>query len=559
MTKSGVRGVPAPTASDWGHVSIGGVTADASRQFASGSWCALIALAVAVTGCATVGPEFETPAAPVAESWQESDSSQLKRDSAEHREWWKVFNDPVLDAVVDSAYRQNLDLRIAGLRVLEARAQLGIAVGNLYPQQQQATADATYYRASENAANTVVGDLRYTDFSVGFDAAWELDFWGRFRRGIQSADAAFLSSIADYDVFLVTLTAEAANTYALIRTFEERVQIANDNVAIQQRSVEIADVRFRAGATTELDVQQAKSLLFNTKASIPQLESGLRAAENALGTLLGMPPGQVRALLGPRGAIPAPASEVAVGIPAELLRRRPDVRRAELQAAAQSALIGVAKADLYPSFSLFGSIGLLAASGADRTRTGNSGIDELFDSDSLFFVGGPSVNWPIFNYGRIKNNVRVQDARYQELAVNYQNTVLRAAQEAEDAMTRFLRSQEEVGYRADGEHAARRAVDLALIQYREGATDYTTVLNTQTALATQQDQLTAARGSVAQALVALYKALGGGWQLREGQEFVPEQTKTEMRERTDWGGLLDPAALEPAPDEGGGTKHKIDW
>ncbi|MDH3690391.1 MAG: TolC family protein, partial [Gammaproteobacteria bacterium] len=252
------------------------------------------------------------------------------------------------------------------------------------------------------------------------------------------------------------------------------------------------------------------------------------------------------------------STDVAVGIPAELLRRRPDVKRAELQAAAQSAIIGVAKADLYPSFALFGSIGLAASSGTNTTRTGRNGFDELLDSDSLFFVGGPTFNWPIFNYGRIRNNVRVQDARLQQLLVNYQNTVLRAAQEAEDSMTAFLRSSEEVGYRIEGEKAALRAVDLALIQYREGATDYTTVLNTQQTLVSSQDQLTAVRGDVAQSLIGLYKSLGGGWQIRQGKPILPEATKEEMRQRTNWGRLLDPN-VETQPATTAEPRRSPDW
>ncbi len=519
-----------------------------------------VALAAAVlASCTTVGPDFERPVATVAEQWQDAEDPQLKVESAEFRDWWNAFGDPKLNELIDVAYRQNLSLLIAGLRILEARAQLGIAVGSLYPQQQIGTGSAIYQSASENSANTAVGDLSFTSYDLGFDAAWELDFWGKFRRGIESADASFLASISDYDNSLETLIGDVANTYVVIRTFEERLAIARQNVAIQQRSVEIADVRFRGGATTELDVQQARSLLFNTLASIPLLETGLRQAENALGILLALSPGKVRAILGEAGTIPGAARDVAVGVPAELLRRRPDVRRAELQAAAQSALIGVAKADLYPSFVLLGSIGLASSSGNGNTRTGESDFDELFNSDSLFFVGGPQFNWPIFNYGRIKNNVRVQDARLEQALVNYQNTVLNAAREAEDAMTGFLRSQDEVEYRIKSERAAKRAVELALTQYKEGATDYTTVLNTQNALVSQQDQLIVNRGDIARNLVALYKALGGGWQLRQGSDFVPQGVVEQMRERTDWGKLLEPAATQPQEEAEIGSQRSPDW
>jgi outer membrane protein TolC len=228
-----------------------------------------------------------------------------------------------------------------------------------------------------------------------------------------------------------------------------------------------------------------------------------------------------------------------------------------LQAAAQSALIGVAKADLYPSFALFGSVGVLASSGTNTTKSVQSGAGELFSSDSLFFVGGPQFNWPIFNYGRIKNNVRVQDARLQQAFTNYQNTVLRAAQEAEDSMIAFLRARQEVDFRIKSERAAKRSVDLALIQYREGSVNYNTVLNTQQSLVAQQEQLTNTRGDIVINLVSLYKALGGGWQIRQGKPFIPESVQKEMSERTDWGGIISPK--DPPPEEKIGTKRSPDW
>jgi NodT family efflux transporter outer membrane factor (OMF) lipoprotein len=513
------------------------------------AFAAVVSLAA---GCTAVGPNFVRPEASVQSAWLEAGNAKFDTKEPEHPEWWSVFHDPVLDRLVQSAYRQNLPLRIAGIRILEARARLGVAVGNLYPQVQQARAGVTYTSASENNANTLGADLDFSSYNIGLDAAWELDIWGRFRRGIESADASLFASMANYDDVLVSLTGQVATAYVLIRTFEERLALAHQNVVIQQRSLQIAEVRFRHGVTTELDVQQARTLLSTTQATVPSLEIGLRQAKNALSVLLGMPPSRLEDILGGPGVIPSAPAKVAIGVPADLLRRRPDVRRAELNARAQSALIGVAQADLYPFFTLFGSIGFEAAGGTNTTQTGHSGIAELFTGNSLAFVGGPSVRWNIFNYGRIRNNVRVQDARFQELVVNYQDTVLRAAQEVEDAMVGFLRSQEQAAFLADSVKSAKRSVDLALIQYRDGAADYTRVLNTEQALATQQDQLTATRGNVAQNLVAVYRALGGGWELRQGRDFVSEQTKKTMRERTNWGGLLAPKALEvPAPGERG--------
>jgi len=496
-----------------------------------------------VGGCTKVGPDFVKPDAPIAEQWTETGELQLIPTENDHEDWWEAFKDPVLNKLVNEAYNQNLTLQIAGLRIVEARAQLGLAAGSAWPQQQQATLGAAYSKPSDNTA----GSAFLTDtwnYNTGLQIGWEVDFWGKFRRGIESADAALLASIADYDTVLVSLTADVANTYVVIRTFQERLAIARENVKIQERSLNIADVRFRNGATTELDVQQAKTLLFNTQASIPALEAGLRQSENALSILLGMPPGKIQQMLGQDGKIPAPPTEVAIGIPADLLRRRPDVRGAELQAAAQSALIGVAKADFYPSVALLGSIGLSATEASNTTASGKSGIGEWFTSNSLTYMGGPSVTWNIFNYGQISNNVRTQDARLQQLLVNYQNVVLQAAQEVEDSTVGFVRTQEQERYLSQSVTSALRSVDLAVIQYRDGAVDYTRVLNSQQSLITQQDQATVTRGQIAQNLVGMYRALGGGWQLRAGRDFIPEATKDVMSERTNWGNVLTPEDQE---------------
>ena len=502
-----------------------------------------LGILVLVGGCTKVGPDFVKPDAPIAEQWTETGELQLIPTENDHEDWWEAFKDPVLNKLVNEAYNQNLTLQIAGLRIVEARAQLGLAAGSAWPQQQQATLGATYSKPSDNTAGSAFL-LDTWNYNTGLQIGWEVDFWGKFRRGIESADAALLASIADYDTVLVSLTADVANTYVVIRTFQERLAIARENVKIQERSLNIADVRFRNGATTELDVQQAKTLLFNTQASIPALEAGLRQSENALSILLGMPPGKIQQMLGQDGKIPAPPTEVAIGIPADLLRRRPDVRGAELQAAAQSALIGVAKADFYPSVALLGSIGLSATEASNTTASGKSGIGEWFTSNSLTYMGGPSVTWNIFNYGQISNNVRTQDARLQQLLVNYQNVVLQAAQEVEDSTVGFVRTQEQERYLSQSVISALRSVDLAVIQYRDGAVDYTRVLNSQQSLITQQDQATVTRGQIAQNLVGMYRALGGGWQLRAGRDFIPEATKDVMSERTNWGNVLTPEDQE---------------
>jgi NodT family efflux transporter outer membrane factor (OMF) lipoprotein len=503
------------------------------------SWCGgyghfyLLATVLSTTlpfaGCVMVGPDYVRPPAPTADVWIETPDPAVKREPADVSAWWAVFNDPVLNTLVETAYRQNPSLRAAGVRVLEAQARRGIAIGLLFPQQQDALGVYSSNELSENRANQSSSLLKrdFDDWQVGFDATWELDVWGRFRRGIEAADAELLASVASYDDVLVSLIAEVARNYTLLRTLEERLAVAKANVEIQQRSFEIADAKFKGGTVTELDSAQAASLLHDTEAQIPGLEADIRQTQNTLCILLGLPPQDLQRLLGGPQVIPTVPAEVAVGIPADLLRRRPDVRRSERQLAAQSAQIGIAKADLFPSFALFGTISLASQD-----------FDDLFKSGSLENFGGPSFRWAILNYGRIENNIRVQDARFQALIGDYENTVLQAQGEVENAIAAYLGAQRQVTFLTDSVGSAARAVELAEFQYREGAVDYTRVLNTQEFLVEEQDRLVVTRGSVALNLVALYKALGGGWELREGKDFVPEDTKRQMVERTRWGEML---------------------
>ncbi|HKA53677.1 MAG TPA: efflux transporter outer membrane subunit, partial [Candidatus Binatia bacterium] len=494
----------------------------------------LLPVAVLVTaplwlsGCMMVGPDYVRPPAPTAETWLDPGVPAIRREPADLSAWWTVFNDPVLGALVETAYRQNPSLRAAGVRVLEAQARRGIAIGLLFPQQQETFGSATSNQLSKNRANRqFLPTDEYDDWQVGFDASWELDLWGRFRRGIEAADAELLASVASYDDVLVTLISEVARNYTLLRTLEERLVVARANVEIQQRSFEIADAKFKGGTVTELDSAQAAALLHDTEAQVPLLESDIQQTQNTLCILLGLPPQDLQLLLGGLQVIPTVPPEVAVGIPADLLRRRPDIRRSERQLAAQSAQIGIAKADLFPRFALLGTISVAARD-----------FNDLFKSGSLENFGGPSFRWAIFNYGRIQNNIRVQDASYQALVGDYENTVLQAQGEVENAIAAYLGAQRQVQYLTGSVAAANRAVELAEYQYREGTTDYTRVLNTQQSLVVEQDRLVATRGEVVLNLVAVYKALGGGWELRNGKDFVAQETQQQMLERTYWDGVL---------------------
>jgi NodT family efflux transporter outer membrane factor (OMF) lipoprotein len=514
---------------------------------------------LAFSACTTLGPDFETPEADLSDTWDEHSATLAAGHETET--WWAVFNDPVLDKLVEMSYQQNLPLQVAGLRIFEARAQLGIAIGQQYPQQQQLNGDLTRVGLSKNSPNfdSALADDTFTQSSIGLDAAWELDFWGRFRRGVESAGANLGASIADYDNALVSLTAEVARVYVRLRTLEERLAIARDNSVTQRRSYRIADVRFQNGAVSELDPSQALSLLKSTESTVPLLVSQIRQTKNALSILMGMPPNDLREILQGEGKIPEPPAQINAGVPADLLRRRPDIRSAELQAATQSALIGVAKSDLYPRFGLVGSIGLL------NGDTGSNSNSDLFESDSVGYNYGPSASWQILNYGRLKNQVRVQDARLEALLVNYQNSVLRAAQEVEDGISAYVGAREQSGYLKDSVKAAQRSVDLALVQYREGAVDYQRVLDTQQTLLRVQDRYTSVRGEVVSGLIAAYKALGGGWEIRAGQSFVSPERQDRMKDRTDWGRLLDSEAVPeelPAPPPTGSDQPLLnspDW
>jgi NodT family efflux transporter outer membrane factor (OMF) lipoprotein len=500
------------------------------------------ALALGLTGCTMVGPDFQTPEADVADSWLSTDRPEISGTPDDHGQWWKNFNDPTLDRLIETAYAQNLTLQLAGLRVYEARAVLGYASGTLYPQVQGLNGSASNINLSENSdpvsnlpppVNSLV-DTRFDRYAMSFDAAWELDFWGKFRRGVESADAHLAGTIATYDDILVTLSGEVATAYIVLRTLEQRLAYARNNVATQQRSLEIADVRFRNELVTELDVQLSRSLLQSTESTIPLLESSIDRTRLALSLLLGMPPSDLSDIINESGKIPDVPESVAVGIPADLLRRRPDIRRHEMQAAAQSARIGIAKADFYPALRLGGNIGWSAGSSSD-----------LFDSGSGMSFAGVGFNWKILNYGRLRNNERVQDARFQQTILAYENSVLNAAREVEDGLARFSRSGERVEHLHKSVVAARRAVELAQTQYRDGIISYTLVLDSLQFLSLNEDLLAAARGEEARSLVSTYKALGGGWQMREGNDYISDDIRNTMQERTNWGELMEASSVVP--------------
>jgi NodT family efflux transporter outer membrane factor (OMF) lipoprotein len=505
-----------------------------------------LALLLPLAACA-VGPNFAPPVAPVAENWRESHNPSVKTHREDYRRWWANYRDPTLNRLVDIAYDQNLSLMEAGARVIKARASLGHAIGEFYPQTQQLNGSGDYLQPSRTDATSNPSDNLGTQFwrvNFGGQVAWELDLWGKFRRGVESADAAYLASIASYDDVLVTLIGDVASDYIAIRTLQRQIAIAQDNVVKQKQALTIARDRYKGGATSELDPLQAENVLAQTQSAIPQLTGQLQKDENALRVLLGMTPESLDGLLGHSKGIPAPPANVAVGIPAELLRRRPDIRAAELKAAAQSAQVGIAEADLYPAFSLGGALGTLVS-----TTNGNR-INQLFSAPSITFAFGPSFSWPILNYGQITNNVRVQDAELQALLLNYQNSVLKAQREVEDGLSSFIQGRRQVVFLKRSVDAASKALVIALQQYQLGSRDFTTVLTAEQNLYQAQNNLAVAEGNVSIGLTTTYRALGGGWQIREGNDFVNDATRAEMRARTNWGDALPPANQPQPPAPG---------
>jgi len=461
-----------------------------------------------MAACVTVGPDFATPAANVAEHWTAAADETLALPGpidAEH--WWSQLHDPDLTRLEEMALRNSPTLQLAGERVLQASAQLGQLTGEQYPQQQFLSGNLNRVHQSVHAAGYVPkSPVDLSEAQVSFTVSWEIDFWGKYRRLIQSGRASLEASQAAYDGAAVMLTAQVASAYISIRTYEAQLVVARENIDSQSEGLSLAQARFSEGESSELDVRQASTQLAETQAQLPTLEANVRQARDALAVLLGATPLEVDGLFAPQGPIPEIDPHIASGIPHDLLRQRPDVRQAEMSAAAQSAEIGVAKSALYPSFSLTGSFGYAASD------VGHSSLGQLFQWDSRALQLGPSFTFPVFNYGRLEAQVRVQDALFRQAVLNYQNVVLQAQQEVEDARASLSGSVRSVEKLAAAATAARRGTELAIIQYREGATDYTTVLAAQQSQLRVESELTSARGAVPLAAVSLYRALGGGWQ-----------------------------------------------
>lgn len=454
--------------------------------------------ALILSGCAAVGPDYAPPDTSASPAWHTTLKGGLTVDSADPLklgEWWTTLKDPVLSDLIERAVAGNLDLKEAWSRVREARAQRGISEADFYP-----TLDASgRINRSSGSKETGSGQSR-TLYAAGFDAGWELDLFGSVRRSVEAAEADLQASRQDLRNVLVSLLAEVALNYVEARTYQTRLAVNNANLVAQEDTHDLAQARFLAGLSDELAVHQARYNLESTRAKIPTLRTGLEEALNRLAVLLGEHPGTIHKTLEEAGPIPVTPLKVAVGVPADTLRRRPDIHQAERKLAAQTARIGVATAELYPKFTLSGSIGL------ESLSSGN-----LFSSAARTLGVSPGFSWRLFEAGAIRRNIEVKSALQEQALIRYESAVLHALEEVENALVAYAEEQQRRTALQEATGAAQRAEKLAQDKYQAGLIDFNEVLDAQRSLLSLQDQLAQSDGAITSNLIRLYKALGGGW------------------------------------------------
>lgn len=455
-----------------------------------------------LTGC-VVGPIYHTPDSHMPESWSTADDPALLPQGELIQQWWTLFNDPLLNKLIQSAEENNRDLMAAIARVEEAKALLGFSKGAHMPQLD-ATGSVIRQEASDNGLNPLADE---TLSAVGVEAGWEIDLFGRIRRSVEAATAEYQASAEDRNDVLISLYAKVALAYLDIRTFQARLISARANIESQRSVLALTQSRFRHGLATNLDVAQSQRVLASTEAQVPPLKIGFSQAVSALSVLLGRSAGDLQTEWRFNNPIPLPPAKVTVGVPANLLRQRPDVRRAERQLAAQTARIGVLKADLYPSLSLIGTFGYEAID-----------ADDLFDAGSRFFSFGPSLRWNIFNGGRIRRQIEAQHARARQALFHYEHSVLVALKEVEDALIAYVEDRNRLAALERSVDAARRSVKLSTDLYKQGLVDFQQVLDAQRDQFRFENQHATARGQSAANFVRLYAALGGGWDPQHSAE-----------------------------------------
>ena len=465
-----------------------------------------------ITAC-TVGPNYRTPKTNVPTEFANSRSNAAAPETISH--WWTTLQDPTLNSLMDRAVQTNLDLKLAHARVREARALRGIEHADLFPSVN-ASASYSRLRTSETTAPSQDGNSSgFPNFEgdlyqAGFDAFWEIDVFGGIRRRVEAANAEIGVSVEDRRQILVTTLAEVGRNYVELRAFQTRMAIARENLRSQQETMELTQVRVNAGLSSELDLVRAEAQVQTTASLIPELESSAKRSIHLLSVLLGMEPNALVAELSNESGIPPVPGEVPPGLPSDLLRRRPDIRRAERQLAAATARIGVATADLFPRFSLTSGIGLQSGSLGNITDTGSS-----------YWSIIPGVSLPIFNFGKIRSNIAVQNAREEQAFISYEQTVLTSLREVEDALVSFTENQKRREKLRNAVDANRKAVQLADQLYTTGLTDFLTVLQAQRDLFVTEDAFARIERDVSADYIALYKALGGGWEIETEMKDQP--------------------------------------
>jgi NodT family efflux transporter outer membrane factor (OMF) lipoprotein len=463
-------------------------------------------LALLLLGC-TVGPDYEKPALPSPTAWSEPGEGKVASVEADLSRWWTLFGDPGLDSLVERALHSNLDLRSAGARIREARAQYGIAWSALLPSVN-ATASYTRSRNSQNGLYGFGAFPRYlSEYNAGFDASWEIDLFGGARRGNEAAAADVEAAVEDRWAVMVSLLGEVARNYVALRGYQLQRAVLQENQRSAQGTVDLTRARLSAGVATALDLARAEAQYAASGALIPTVEIQLEQSIHRLGVLLGQDPSALSGELGTVGSIPAIPPRVLVGLPSTLLVRRPDVRRAERQLAAQTARIGLATAELYPRLSLTGAFGFDSIGAADFFKWG-----------SRMWSIGPTLRWPVFAGGRIVSTIRLEEARAEQAAFAYEQAFLVALEDVENALVAYLREGHRTATLVEEVAADRRATDLANELYLKGLASFLEVLDAQRALYLAQWELAQSQAAVTLNVVALYKALGGGW---EGDKSPP--------------------------------------
>ena len=503
-----------------------------------------------LSGCGKLGPDFMGVGnPPIPEKWKHEGTRSDKYIA----QWWKTFHDPTLNTLVQKTYAQNLDIKSAGLRIAQARSVLGISEGLAFPQVQTISGSASSSHTKARDVATV---------GANFDIGWELDVWGKYARGIESSEAILYASIASYNDIMVSVIAEVARNYINYRTAQERLAYAVRNVRIQERVTEMTEIQFNSGNVSELDMQQARTQLYSTRSAIPAIELLKVKARNAMALLLGTDNRTIDKILiskneryrdtvtkymgkKKKGAVQIKQDKTDLlnvamipqanlnpynKIDAELITRRPDIKVAEYQVRSNNALIGSSIAELYPSFSVFGNIGF---------NSNNASGSWISGSNALGVTVGPAFSWNIFQYGRIKNQIRLQDAVFEESLVNYNKSVLSAVNEVSDALNGYVLTEKQQIENKKAVDASVRAFNISVIQYNDGLVSYQRLLSTVQKLTQTQDLYATMKGNLSLNAILLYKALGGGWQISKGKSYLSAETAARMKKTVDWDKYLD--------------------